>query len=119
MEFKAVTLAKDALTSRKRQHSKRDESEQRRLIALWQSSGKKQSEFCREHDLNAKTFSNWVRALTVPPKHKDTMISESASSDTQTCLPQGVEIDLPNGICLRFHHGISSYQLSLILQGDY
>jgi transposase-like protein len=37
-------------------------SEARRIhIEAWQNSGMSQAAYCREHDLNTKTFGNWVR----------------------------------------------------------
>jgi transposase-like protein len=37
-------------------------SEARRIhIEAWQTSGMSQAAYCREHGLNTKTFSNWVR----------------------------------------------------------
>ncbi len=37
-------------------------SEARRIhIEAWQTSGMSQAAYCREHDLNARTFGNWVR----------------------------------------------------------
>lgn len=34
---------------------------QQKHIAAWQSSGLSQAAYCREHELNAKTFGNWMR----------------------------------------------------------
>lgn len=37
-------------------------SEVRRIhIEAWQTSGMSQAAYCRKHDLNTKTFGNWVR----------------------------------------------------------
>ena len=37
-------------------------SEERRIhIEAWQTSGMSQAAYCRKHDLNTKTFGNWVR----------------------------------------------------------
>ena len=37
-------------------------SEARRIhIEAWQTSGMSQAAYCRKHDLNTKTFGNWVR----------------------------------------------------------
>ena len=36
--------------------------EARRIhIEAWQTSGMSQAAYCRKHDLNTKTFGNWVR----------------------------------------------------------
>ncbi len=36
-------------------------SEARRIhIEAWQNSGMSQAAYCRKHDLNTKTFGNWV-----------------------------------------------------------
>jgi lambda repressor-like predicted transcriptional regulator len=35
---------------------------QHKHIAAWQSSGLSQVAYCRQHQLNSKTFANWLRA---------------------------------------------------------
>ena len=119
MEFKAVTVAKEALTSRKKRRSKRSEAKQRRLVALWQSSGEKQTTFCRRHDLNPKTCSRWVKAFNGRPQKTNAIQVESMPSQTQTCLLHGIDIYSPNGVRFHLHDGIPFSQLSQIPQGDY
>ncbi len=34
---------------------------QQNHIEAWQTSGLSQAAYCREHELNAKTFGNWLR----------------------------------------------------------
>ncbi|MBK9663784.1 MAG: hypothetical protein IPO71_12695 [Nitrosomonas sp.] len=35
---------------------------QHKHIAAWQSGGLSQVAYCRQHQLNSKTFANWLRA---------------------------------------------------------
>ena len=34
---------------------------QQRHVEAWQSSSLSQAAYCREHELNSKTFGNWLR----------------------------------------------------------
>ncbi|SER27631.1 hypothetical protein SAMN05421690_101614 [Nitrosomonas sp. Nm51] len=38
------------------------QKQQLRHIRAWQFGGLSQTAYCREHDLNSKTFGNWLRA---------------------------------------------------------
>ncbi len=42
---------------------------QERHIKAWQASGFSQAAYCREHDLNSKTFGNWLRTYRDVQKH--------------------------------------------------
>lgn len=37
-------------------------TQQQKHIEIWQISGLSKTAYCRQHKLNAKTFSNWLRA---------------------------------------------------------
>lgn len=41
---------------------------QQKHIAAWHSSGLSQAAYCREHELNAKTFGNWLRIYQLEKK---------------------------------------------------
>ena len=38
---------------------------QQKHVETWQASGLSQAAYCREHKLNAKTFSNWLRIYRI------------------------------------------------------
>jgi hypothetical protein len=40
---------------------------QHKHIAAWQSSGLSQVAYCRQHQLNSKTFANWLRVYRTQP----------------------------------------------------
>lgn len=57
-------------------------SEARRIhIEAWQTSGMSQAAYCREHGLNTKTFSNWVR------KHRADQVIRSPALVPVTIKP--------------------------------
>lgn len=79
---------------------------QQKHIEAWQSSGLSQVAFCRQHKLNSKTFSNWLRiyrsqqvASTAPTLIPIKIESKASPSDT-LCLrwPQGHTLELPANI---------------------
>ena len=116
MEFKAVKFAKTALKGAAIRQSRTSSAEQCRLVALWQSSGIKQRAFCKEHNLNPKTFSSWVRQgrkreQDYPSTAEKELIKQEAANNQ-------VEIRLPNGTLFRFHGGIDLQQLNWFLQGN-
>ena len=56
-------------------------SEARRIhIEAWQTSRISQAAYCRKHDLNTKTFGNWVR------KHRAGQVIRSPASVSYTHL---------------------------------
>ncbi len=75
-------------------------------IEAWQSSGLSQVAYCRQHKLNSKTFSNWLRiyrsqqvnatASTLIPVE----VKPESSSPGSLCLrwPQGHTLELPAGV---------------------
>jgi len=67
-------------------------SEARRIhIEAWQTSGMSQAAYCREHDLNAKTFGNWVR------KHRSGQVIRSPA-----LVPVTITVPMPaNTLSLR------------------
>ena len=51
--------------------------QQQKHVEAWQASGLSQAAYCREHKLNAKTFSNWLRIYRI----------EQADSKVPTMIP--------------------------------
>ncbi len=72
------------------------QSRQKERIESWQASGLTQVDYCRQHQLNAKTFSNWLRAYR----------SGQANSDTTTLIPVEIKASvLPDMMKLQFSQG--------------
>ncbi|GJL76107.1 IS66 family insertion sequence element accessory protein TnpB [Nitrosomonas sp.] len=78
-------------------------TQQQKHIESWQASGLSQVAYCRQHKLNSKTFSNWLRfyrsqqvASTVPTLIP-VEIKSKVSSSGSLCLrcPQGHILELP------------------------
>ena len=72
---------------------------QQQLVACWQSSGVSQAEFCRQHQLNRKTFVRWrLKWISDKP------VSDSLKPLTQASQPLPivrellVEIQLPSQV---------------------
>ena len=76
---------------------------QQKHIEAWQASGLSQAGYCRQHKLNSKTFSNWLRiyrsrqVATTEPTLIPVEIKSQASSSGSLCLrcPQGHILELP------------------------
>ncbi|WP_299084747.1 hypothetical protein [uncultured Paraglaciecola sp.] len=77
--------------------------DQQEHIEAWQSSGLSQVAYCRQHKLNSKTFSNWLRIYrfqqvsSVAPTLIPVEITSQVSSSGMLCLrcPQGHTLELP------------------------
>ncbi len=76
---------------------------QQKHIGAWQSSGLSQVAYCRQHKLNSKTFSNWLRiyrsqqVASAAPTLIPVEIEPKVSSSGLLCLrwPQGHALELP------------------------
>ena len=76
---------------------------QHKHIAAWQSSGLSQVAYYRQHQLNSKTFANWLRAYrtqsvaAVASTLIPVEIKLEPSSSGPLCLhcPQGHTLELP------------------------
>jgi len=55
---------------------------QHKHIAAWQSSGLSQVAYCRQHQLNPKTFANWLRVYRTQP----------VVAVASTLIPVGIEL---------------------------
>ncbi len=72
-------------------------------IAAWQSNGLSQAAYCRQHRLNSKTFSNWLRiyrsqqVASAAPTLIPLEIKPETSSSGSLLLrcPQGHTLELP------------------------
>ena len=74
---------------------------QQKHIEAWQSSGLSQVAFCRQHKLNSKTFSNWLRIYR----------SQQVASVAPTLIPIKIESKAPpsDTLCLRWSQGHVSW----------
>ena len=78
-------------------------TQQQEHIEAWQASGLSQVAYCRQHKLNSKTFSNWLRIYrsqlvsSVAPALIPVEIKSKPSSPGSLCLrwPQGHTLELP------------------------
>lgn len=106
MEFKQVTAP--GLRAVPARSAYASISEQKRWIRRYEESGLNQMAFCRENNLNVKTFGRWKRKFDVPPP----LLTETALSLEATVKPsrQQVHCVLPNGI--NFEFGLESELLS-------
>jgi len=70
---------------------------QQEHVESWQSSGLSQVAYCRQHQLNSKTFSNWLR----------TYRSQQVDVATSTLIPVEIkpEYSPPGSLCLRWPQG--------------
>ena len=78
-------------------------TQQQKHIEAWQTSGLSQVGYCRQHKLNSKTFSNWLRfyrsrqAAIITSTLIPVEIKSKTSSSVSLCLrcPQGHTLELP------------------------
>ena|SRR5680860_101490 len=70
---------------------------QQKHIDAWQSSGLSQVAYCRQHQLNSKTFSNWLRVYR----------AQQISATVPTLIPVDIKPKIsPSGtLCLRWSQG--------------
>ena len=76
---------------------------QQEHLEAWQASGLSQVAYCRQHKLNSKTFSNWLRiyrslqAVSSAPTFIPLEIESKASPSGSLCLrwSQGHTLELP------------------------
>lgn len=81
-------------------------TQQQKHIEAWQLSGLSQVAYCREHQLNSKTFSNWLQAYrsqqvtSAAPTLIPVEIKSKASPSGTLCLrwPQGHTLELPEEV---------------------
>ncbi len=79
---------------------------QQKHIEAWQLSGLSQVAYCRQHKLNSKTFSNWLRiyrsqqVVPAAPTLIPVEIRSEASPSGLLCLrcSQGHTLELPTDI---------------------
>ena len=79
--------------------------EWQRLITEQQCSHLSQKAYCQEHGLGLSTFQYWKRKLTtaglpVPPA--DAWLELPSAADGSLVAGWDIELELGNGICLRF-----------------
>lgn len=55
---------------------------QHKHIVAWQSSGLSQVAYCRQHQLNSKTFGNWLRVYRTQP----------VAAVASTLIPVGIKL---------------------------
>lgn len=78
--------------------------QQQKHVEAWQASGMSQAAYCREHELNTKTFTNWLRIYrneqqldSGAPALIPVEIKSTVSSTGSLCLrwPDGRLLELP------------------------
>ena len=62
---------------------------QHKHIAAWQSSGLSQVAYCRQHQLNSKTFANWLRAYR----------TQSVAAVASTLIPVEIKLEPSSSGC--------------------
>jgi len=62
-------------------------------IEAWQSNGLSQVAYCRQHQLNSKTFANWLRVYR----------SQPVAAVASTLIPVEIKLEpsLSGSLCLR------------------
>ena len=89
-------------------------TQQQKHIEAWQASGLSQVGYCRQHKLNSKTFSNWLRiyrwrqVATIASTLIPVEIKSKASSSGSLCLrcPQGHILKLPADVSPQWLGGL-------------
>jgi predicted alpha/beta hydrolase family esterase len=93
-------------------------------VEAWRESGLSQADYCRQQDLNPKTFSLWTRRvrrelsmdtgapLEVIPVH----VLSSLASVTTTTAEAGVMLRFPSGAQLELSTAVSPRWLAELLQ---
>ena len=74
-------------------------AQQQKHIKSWQVSGLSQVAYCRQHQLNSKTFSNWLQAYR----------SQQVASASPTLIPVEIKSNVspPGLLCLRWPQGLT------------
>jgi len=74
-------------------------AERRSLVLRYQKSGLSQAAFCREHNIVATTFTNWIRRY---PKKKD-IAAKFAECELTAPIGAGASLEVvyPDGTLLR------------------
>ena len=78
-------------------------AQQQKHIESWEASGLSQVAYCRQHKLNSKTFSNWLRVyrsqqiVAAAPTLIPVEIKSKTLLSGSLCLrwPQGHTLELP------------------------
>jgi len=114
VKFKQVISSNSLVKATKKVRQYVPKAKQRKYIACWQESGLSQSEFCKRHKVNPKTFSNWLSTVGIkvrevlPPPQKT--VSDSLSNDV--CF----QCQFPNGIALVINGVNDGRLMSLLIQ---
>lgn len=79
---------------------RRSPAERRALIAKWEKSGLKPTQFCRREQIRLESFRRWRRgAETAPEKSAFVELTPPPATPSSS---RSLEISLPNGCQLRF-----------------
>jgi len=93
----------------KRGGVRRSAEQRRELIAEFKRSGQQQKDFCRDRDINATTFSGWLRkAAEGRPTFAEVSVPVKVAAE--------IEIELPNGVRVLLHGGGSPEQTSDLIR---
>ena len=106
MDFSPI-ICGEKFESKPKQRIRRCRSEQVKFVHLWQDSKMSQVAFCRKHDINIATFSNWLsreksrQALRLKTEEQRIL---KLPDEESSCLDDFVahsELHLPNGAVLK------------------
>ena len=79
---------------------------QHKHIAAWQSSGLSQVAYCRQHQLNSKTFANWLRVYRTQP----------VAAVASTLIPVEIKLEPVSYTHLRAHETVLDLVCRLLLE---
>lgn len=115
MEFTEIATKKSDGQTKPHSPRRTSKSEQLNYLQQWQASGMRQTDFCKQHNINIKTFANWRKRLA-----RDNALASSApvkgSSSNQSALkqlePAYLKVTAPNGLSCSIPNNLN---LDLIL----
>ena len=121
MNFTPIVCGKK-LDSKPKKRISRSRLEQVQFVRSWQKNQMSQTAFCRQHDINIATFSNWLareksrQALRLKAEEQRNLNLPDKES---SCLDDFVthsELHFPNGAVLKLSD-ISFSGLASIIEG--
>ncbi len=84
-------------------------------ISIWKASGLTQAAYCRQHGLNAKTFSRWLR-LSQAPSQPPALVPVNIVPDDATPVSRDIRLQLRQGYSLDLPVTVSPIWLAELLQ---
>ena len=115
MEFKQVISSNEAVKAIKKVRKYVSKSKQIKHVTRWKKSGMNQSEFCKHHKLNLKTFSGWLRN-TLEANGAAPLASIKNAVNDPPKSEVSLQCQFPNGSDLTINGMIDKSLLTLIIQ---